>query len=68
MRLDYITTVSLTIILSPTMPIITRVLKDLTELVAGKRGRVEALGSSTMAPDALKEAVKAHNYFRDKWR
>jgi hypothetical protein len=33
-----------------------------------KKDRVEAVGSTVLPPNALRDAIKAHNFFRGTWR
>ena len=41
---------------------------ELAARVKEKKQRVSQMGSAPLAPNALKDAIKAHNYFRGKWR
>lgn len=33
-----------------------------------KKERVQAVGCTELPPNALRDAIKAHNFFRGKWR
>jgi hypothetical protein len=42
--------------------------KELEVRVNEKKDRVEAVGSTVLPPNALRDAIKAHNFFRGTWR
>jgi hypothetical protein len=42
--------------------------KELEVRVNEKIERVEAVGSTVLPPNALRDAIKAHNFFRGTWR
>jgi hypothetical protein len=44
------------------------VLAELETRVAEKSQRANSITSTKLAPHALKDAIKAHNFFRAKWR
>lgn len=41
---------------------------ELISRVSEKKKRVALMGSAPLPPDAFKNAIKAHNFFRAKWR
>lgn len=56
-------------LISPLFPYIlyVRELLEVEERLAAKEKKVSALGSATMNPTALKDAVEEHNSFRSAW-
>lgn len=48
--------------------LIERVLAELETRVAEKSHRASSITSTKLSPFALKDAIKAHNFFRNKWR
>ena len=42
--------------------------KELEVRVNEKKDRVKAIGSTVLPPNALRDAIKAHNFFRGTWR
>ena len=45
-----------------------RVIMELISRVSEKKKRVALMTSAPLPPDALKNAIKSHNFFRAKWR
>ena len=45
-----------------------RVMMELISRVSEKKRRVALMTSAPLPPDALKNAIKSHNFFRAKWR
>ena len=41
---------------------------ELISRVSEKKKRAALMGSAPLPPDAFKNAIKAHNFFRAKWR
>ena len=41
---------------------------ELEVRVNEKRERVQAVGCTDLPPNALRVAIKAHNFYRGKWR
>ena len=42
--------------------------KELEVRVNEKKDRVKSIGSTVLPPNALRDAIKAHNFFRGTWR